>query len=247
LSGAASTSIDILDDASSPFTVDEGRIQIEIGAAQFTRERRTADRADPTRETLGFASLSVRLGLGSRMELQVVHDGRIRIEERDRTTGDRTRVAGLGDVTLRFKTNLLGNDEGRLGVGAMPYVKLPTAAQGIGNDELEGGLLLPLEYELSGEWSVGMVTELVVVRNAADTGYRSSWLTAATVNRLVGARGEVFAEVAAEVGEGRPALSFNTGVAYAISEDLQLDFGANFGLTRAADDLTVFAGFSWRY
>ncbi len=240
-------STDRPDATESPFTVEAGRIQFEVSAAQFTRDRRTADRDAPTVETWSLAPLNVRIGLSSWTELQVVHDGHVRVEERDRATGVRMRSDGLGDVTLRFKANLRGNDEGRLGLGAMPYLKLPTAAAGIGNDELEGGLILPLAYELSEDWGFGAMTEVAVVRNDVGTGYRASWLNTATVSRAVGAKGGIFAEVTVEVGEGGPAVTFNTGATYAVNDDLQLDLGANFGLTRAADDLTVFAGFSYRY
>ena len=38
----------------------------------------------------------------------------------------------------------------------------------------------------------------------------------------------------------------DVGLTYGVTEDLQFDTGANFGITRAADDVNVFAGFSWR-
>jgi hypothetical protein len=247
LFAARSLSTDRPDATESPYTVEPGRIQFEVSAAQFTRERHAEERGAPTVETWSFAPLNVRIGLSPHTELQVVHDGQVRVEERDRATGLRTRVDGLGDVTLRFKANLRGNDEGRLGLGVMPYLKLPTAAAGLGNDELEGGLILPLAYELAEHWGFGAMTEVAVVRNDAGTGHRASWLNTATVSRAVGANGGVFAEVTLEVGEGRPAFTFNTGATYAVTDDLQFDLGANVGLTRAADDLTVFAGFSWRY
>lgn len=247
LAAARPLSTDRPDATESPFTVEDGRVQFEVSAAQFTRERHAEDRGAPAVETWSFAPLNVRVGLSPRTELQIVHDGQVRIEERDRATGVRTRADGLGDVTLRFKANLRGNDEGRLGLGAMPYLKLPTAAAGIGNDELEGGLILPLAYELSEDWGFGAMTEMAVVRNDAGTGYRASWLNTATVSRAVGAKGGIFAEVTVEVGEGSPAVTFNTGATFAVNDDLQFDVGANVGLTRAADDLTVFAGFAWRY
>ena len=43
------------------------------------------------------------------------------------------------------------------------------------------------------------------------------------------------------------ASTFDTGLTFRITPNVQLDAGANFGLTRSADDLVVFAGISFRY
>ena len=41
-------------------------------------------------------------------------------------------------------------------------------------------------------------------------------------------------------------MYFDTGVTHALSKDMQLDAGITVGLSRRADDLTVFAGLSFR-
>ena len=235
------------DATESPFTVEPGRVQVEVSAAQWTRDRHTPERDGLTTETWNVAPFNVRIGLGRSTELQVVHDGFVTVEKRDRATGSQSRSDGLGDLTLRFKANLRGNDEGRLGLGVMPYVKIPTAARDIGNDKIEGGIIVPVAYDLSDVWGFGAMTEVSVVRNDANTGHRMAWLNTVTLSRSLGENAGVFTELTAEVGEGSPAVTFNCGATYAVAEDFQLDLGVNLGLTRAADDISVFAGFAYRY
>lgn len=235
------------DTTESPFTVEADRWQLELSAAQWTRDEHTLERDGVRTETWEFAPLNVRVGLTPHSELQLVHDGFVDVEVRDTATGNRDRVRGAGDLTLRYKHNLIGNDDGPRAIALMPYVKLPTAARRIGNDAWEGGLIVPFAMDLSETWGFDAMTELAVVRNDADTGHRLGWLNTATVSRGVTERLGVFFEVAWWVGEGAPAGSFNVGTTYGLTEDLQFDAGINLGLTRAADDLVVFIGLARRY
>lgn len=235
------------DSTESPFTVEPGRVQLEVSAAQWTRDRHTPERDGVRTETWEVAPLNVRVGLTAASEVQFVHDGFVHNEVRAAGIGLKERVRGAGDLTIRYKHNLRGNDDGSSAWALMPYVKLPTAARRIGNDAWEGGVIVPFAADLGGEWGFGAMTEIAVVRKDDDSGHRLGWLNTATVSRGLSERLGVFFEVTWWVGEGAPAGTFNLGGTYALNDDLQFDLGANLGLTRAADDLVVFVGVSRRY
>jgi hypothetical protein len=235
------------DATESPFTVESGRVQIESSLAEYTRDRHNPERAQVRVTSWSVAPVNVRIGLTPAAELQVVADSFLDVKTEDREAGVSERVRGFGDVTLRAKWNFWGNDGGVDALGLMPFVKLPTARDGLGNDDVEGGVILPYARELPGGWGFGAMTELDLVRNAADDGHTLAWINTATVSRdIAGALGG-FLELASAVGEGKPALSFNCGLTYAVTEDLQLDLGVNAGLSRAADDLALFTGFVTRF
>lgn len=236
------------DATESPFTVEPGRVQLEISAAEYTRDKNNPARDHTRTETWSVAPLNVRIGLTASTELQLVYEPHIIERVKDRALGTATTERGGGDLTLRYKLNLAGNDtEGAPAWGLMPYVKLPTADDALGNGNIEGGVIVPFATDLSDGWGFGAMTELAVVRNEADTGHRAAWLNTATLARDLTERVGVFFEATALVGEGKPAVTFNTGCTVGLTDDLQLDAGVNAGLTRAADDLTVFAGLAWRY
>jgi hypothetical protein len=235
------------DATESPFTVEPGRVQIEASVAEYARDRHNPEFADVDAAAWAYAPVNIRVGLTARSEIQFVVDGCLDVKIKDRATGETWRAKGFGDVTLRAKWNLWGNDDGPHALGLMPFVKLPTADDDLGNDSVEGGIIVPFAAELPGGWGFGAMTEVDLVRNEADDGYDTVWVNTATVGRDLTEKIGMFVELFSEVGEGKPVLTFNAGLTYAVNEDFQLDCGLNLGLTRPADDLTVFAGFVKRF
>lgn len=234
------------DTTESPTTVDAGHVQIEMSLVARERDRHNPERDGVEVEAWSVAPLNVRIGLTHDTELQVVLDGYVRAEARIPASGWRERVTGFGDVTLRLKRNFLGNDGGDTVWALMPYLKIPTSSGGVGNDHFEGGIILPVNFSVAGVGLAAM-TEVDVVRNAADDGY-----TLALVNTLAYGfdltdRLGAFVELASFSGEGSHALAFDCGLTFAVHSDLQLDCGVNLGLTRAAPDLVAFVGLSRRF
>lgn len=232
------------DATESPTTVDAGRVQIEMSFAQHTRDHRHPDHSDLRISEWNVAPVNVRVGLTHDTELQIVVDNYLRIEERSASAATRSRASGWGDVTLRLKRNFLGNEGGETAVGLMPFIKIPTNSGGVGNNRVEGGLIVPASVTVGGR-EFGVMTVLEIIHDGG--GYTAAWLnTIATgagfTETLAG-----FIELASVTGEGSHSLTFNAGLTLAVSGDLQLDAGVNVGLTRAAPDLATFIGISVRY
>lgn len=234
------------DKTESPHTVDAGHVQIELDLATFTTDR---DGTLRTR-TLNVAPVNLKLGIAPNTDIQIVVDNYVHQRVEDRKTGARQSAGGFGDVTVRLKHNLWGNDGGTTAFALMPFVKLPTSTNGIGNAHVEGGVIAPLAIELSGGLGLGLMTEVDLLRNAADTGYAATFINSATLSgdiaEGVGLYGEVYTEIASE-RDSRLVATFDTGLTFAIGDDAQFDLGANIGVTDAADDLMVFVGFSRRF
>lgn len=231
----------------SPYTVDAGWWQAELDLVAYTRNHDTDGGADVQTRSLSLATLNLKVGLTSAIDLQTVVETWTRQREHDRLAGTRDRRSGFGDITSRLKVNLWGNDGGRTAFALMPFVKWPTNRHGLGNDSVEGGLIAPLAVELPGGWGLGLMTELDVVRNAADDGYAADWLNTVTVSRDIVGNLAGFLELTHLSTRGRDQATFDCGLTYGIGRHMQLDVGANLGLTRATDDLTVFTGLSIRF
>ncbi len=79
-----------------------------------------------------------KLGLTSALDFEIAPNGYQTFEARDRRTGAlNDRAYGLGDLVLKAKLNLVGNDGGDFALAVVPYVKLPTAARGLVNGAVE--------------------------------------------------------------------------------------------------------------
>jgi hypothetical protein len=243
-------STDRPDQTESPFTVDAGHVQVEMDLATFTYDRYNPDRADVRVESWSFGAVNFKVGLLNNVDFQVLVQPFNTVRFSDRAAGTTTRLDGFGDVTLRTKINLWGNDGGTTAFGLMPFVKLPSASDDLGNDAVEGGLIIPLGIDLGGGWRMGLMTEVDILEDADAHGHHAEWVNSITVSRgltdRLGAYVEFFSVVSAEphtpwVG------AVDVGLTYAVSDDIQLDCGVNLGLTRAADDVNPFVGLSWRF
>ncbi len=70
-----------------------------------------------------------------------------------------SRSRAQGDLTARLKINLWGDDGGTTAFGLLPYLKFPTSTDSLGNNAVEGGLILPfavnLPYDFGPEFGDG--------------------------------------------------------------------------------------------
>ena len=239
-------STDRPDKTESPYTVDAGHVQVELDFANYSRDRDGQARA----ETIGVLPFNLKLGLTNSTDLQLLVEPYVRQEVTDRATGVRDTISGFGDVTLRLKHNLWGNDGGRTALALMPFVKLPTNSNGIGNDAVEFGLIIPLAIEVTDRVGIGLMTEIDMLEESDGSGLAASFINSATASfaltKRLGMYTELFTERSTERG-ARWIVTGDVGLTYGLTDDLQLDGGVNLGITDAADDLQLFVGISRRF
>ena len=224
----------------SPYTVEAGRFQAELSFVEHTRGAGT--------DGLTVLPIYLKVGLRDDLDLQLVLNPYQSIRARGREAP--MRSSGLGDTELRAKLNLWGDDGGRTAFGVMPFVRFPTAAEGVGDPHLAGGLIFPLALQdLPGGFDLGTMAEFDISRE--DGSSRVSFLHSVTcghelLNPKLG--GYVEYVGVAPLHGGQPYLAYlDVGATYAVNLDLQLDAGINVGLSRGTDDLTLFAGVSFRH
>lgn len=231
----------------SPYTVDAGWWQIEADVVAYTHDHDKSGGADVKASALSFANLNLKAGLSPGIDLQTVIETYSRVKAHDRMADTRASASGFGDITSRLKINFWGNDGGKTAFALMPFIKWPTNRHGLGNDSVEGGLIAPFAFELPAGWGCGVMTEVDVVRNGADDGYTADWVNTITVSHDLTEKFGCYFELASTLTRGADVASFDCGVTYGASKQVQFDVGANIGLTHATEDLTVFAGISIRF
>jgi len=106
---------------------------------------------------------NVRIGITNWAEFDVQFNGFQSSQSLGSGSGAVTaQGAGFGDVVLRTKMNLFGNDDGPVGLAIIPYVKVPSSAPVISNGAVEGGLIVPLALRLPQDYLVTLMTEVDV-------------------------------------------------------------------------------------
>ena len=117
-------------------------------------------------------------------------------------------------------------------VAGLPFVKAPTAANGIGNGAWDGGLIVPVQMPVS-KATLTLVPQLNLLDDAiaprstiaVELWTPQNWDPAGTARQY----------------------SADAALAYLLTGELQLDVGGNFGLNQATPDVQIYAVISARF
>jgi hypothetical protein len=241
-------STDRPDQTESAYSVDAGHVQFEVEAAKATFGTVSAD-GDRSGRELVVGGVNAKVGLTPRSDLQWVYDGQVVSWKRSEITGGVEQRTGAGDLQTRLKVNLWGNDGGPSALALMPYVKWPLSASQVRNGHAEAGLIAPVAFDLAPGWSLGGQTQVDWV-HYDPAGHGFEWANTVTLGHDLTERWAGFIELAARVapesGLGWQG-QFDLGFTWQAHENLQLDFGCYFGITRSAPDYVPFLGLTWRH
>lgn len=243
-------STDRPDKTESPYTVDAGHFQIEMDVFTFIHDRDTSGGGNVRTDAWSFAPVNLKVGLCNTVDFQLVVETWNEVRTDERGARQITHQSGFGDLSARLKINLWGNDGGKTAFGLMPFVKIPTNQDHLGNNGTEGGIILPLAIELPGGWSLGLMTEYDYTRNGDDNGYHSEFINSITASHdIIGDLGgyvEFFSAISTE--RHQPWIgTVDLGLTYGLTKNVQLDAGVNIGVTDSADDWNPFLGVSVRF
>jgi hypothetical protein len=236
--------------AFSPFTVDAGHYQYESDLLNYTHTNYLGA------GTLSYltADPTVKLGLTNWIDFEVAFNGYLNSATHGNLSGVLINNGhGFGDTIFKIKYNVLGNDGGTFALAFTPFVKAPSAAPGLGNGVVEGGVIAPLQINLPQDYTLILQTEVDALKNANDERRHANFVNLASVSHdlpFISKDLSLSVEFRSAVGTdtGTPTVyTFDLGLAYLILPNVQLDAGANFGLTKASPDMNVYTGISARF
>lgn len=222
------------DTTESPFTVDAGHLQVESSFVAYSRE-------DGDAESVAILPSNFRIGLLNDVELQIVVEPYVRVENGQ-------DADGFGATQLRMKINFWGNDGGETAFAFMPFIQFPTADDGLGSDEAEGGLIFPFATDLSDRLGLGLMFEIDFVYDDEEDDYDLELLHTAVLGAALTEQLGAYLEYAGiePTDEGDYLAFIGAGLTYALDDNTQLDVGTNVGLTDEAADFEIFSGIIFR-
>lgn len=225
-------------------TVPVGKWQLESTGASWSRLE--AGGTETTVLTVG--SSVMKLGLSSRSDLQIGFTPYVRAEVR----GDslRSTASGIGDLTVRYKHRLT-RDDAPVQLGLIPFVKLPTADDDIGNGKVEGGLAVPISIATASPVTIVLGPELDLLADSDGHGRHAALVNLVNVSGPIAPgltlAGELWTMTNWDPVDTVTLASADAALAYAIDEELQLDVGTNVGLNRHTPGIELYAGVSVRF
>ena len=105
-------SADRPDKTDSPFTVDAGHFQLEMDFANFSYQNLNSEQGHLVSREYQIAPMNLKVGLLNKLDLQLELAPWQWERTENETSGAVEKHQGFGDITPRFKINLIGNDGG---------------------------------------------------------------------------------------------------------------------------------------
>jgi hypothetical protein len=215
----------------SSVVVPRASLQLESGL--------TWERAGDGARTLGGPELLLRYGVGRRTELRLGLPGYFHVR------GGGGPAAGFGDTYLGVKYQP-GPTRPGLDLAIIPALSLPTGSRQLSSRAVDPEVKLTWARELAQAWSV---SGMFAFFWPTEDGRRNfTWMPTVSLGHELGGRWEAFLEYAGELprrGGNRHVL--HHGYAYALSPTSQADLHLGIGLSPAAPDFFLGAGFAIRY
>ncbi|MBC6606225.1 transporter [Hymenobacter sp. BT188] len=212
----------------SPFTIDPGHFQVEGDFLRLLTGRIEGER----HRTWRVAPLVLKVGLTDQTDFQVALES-YTIEKEWPQNEPQQRHSGFGDVTLRLKRNLIGDDdETRVAMAVTGFVRLPTGgSEGVGGSEM--GIVVPINYHLAENWELTTQLEGDRAYDREDKQHYFQFVpgitTEHTFTDALGVYGEVVGRWNARKNEWQ--ATFNLGPEIKVGENIQFDMGALLPLT----------------
>ena len=234
------------DQTESPYTVDAGHFQVEMDFANFTY----VQGGGATTRAWNLAPFNLKAGLFNKVDLQFVFDNYLSVRTEDRATGMMKAQSGIGDFTTRLKVNLWGDDGGTTAFAILPFVKIPTSTDNLGNNAVEGGAIFPLAVRLPADFDMGLESGVMFLQNESDNRYHEEFVNSVTLGHALIGKLSGYLEFFSDISTVHQAGwigTVDTGLEFLLTEDMQLDCGCNFGVTRAAAGFHPFVGITVRF
>lgn len=228
----------------NPFTLDGGHFQVESDVVNYKE-----DDEDKKRSIQFFTTL-LRLGLTNNTELQTELEAYVQEISHPEATS-RQKKEGLGDMVIRLKHNLQGNDHGDFAISLTPIAYLPTAAAGLSpHDRMEGGLAVPMSLKIENLWVLELLTQVDNRNEDSELKWQSNYTNGISLSRPIFEKFVLYVEVF-NLYKKNPKLTNETtldfGLQYELSEEIKLDAGTYLGMSPEAQDQEIFVGTSVQF
>lgn len=224
----------------SPITTDAGHLQVETDLFRLEKTHEEGS----LQTTKLFNQANLKLGISGSTAIQMVVQSYI--SQKESKDGLSERSNGFGDLTLRIKQNLLGNDKGDFAVALLPYLKFPTASA-LRDDRYEGGVIVPMSLKLGSEWKLGMQVELDRLQNEDGEGHHTQLLESLTASHPLLKKLDAVAETyyTYDIQAHQWNNFLNAALQLEVAKDIKIDGGLNYGIQHEAMR-SYFLGLSFR-
>lgn len=231
----------------TPCTIAPGRVSVETGVADWTRD----DNADTRQDVLTYADTAIRIGITDIVEVQVALTPYGDVRTRDKLSGAITREGGVGDLLVGTKVNLRNPGGDGFSIAVAPFVTAPTGGSAIGAGDWGAGVVLPMSVDIGHSLSLQVTPEVDAAVDGDRSGRHLAYsavlgLGFPLAEKLSGTI-EVQGVQDDDPGGATTKAFGSASIAWLPRPDLQLDLGGVAGLNRDSPDIELYVGISRRF
>jgi hypothetical protein len=189
-----------------------------------------------------------KYGITHNTDLQIGWAPRLLHRDKDSDGVLANKSSGSGDVMLRMKTALTGNDTGAYALAVLPWFSAPTASAGVGSGLWEYGFTINQEVDIGGGWEVGSSIFLAMAVTDERERYFEPAFTLALGHDLTERLAFYVETYQGWLNDDDRYLqsSFDGGLTYMVTPDMKFDAGMNW-YYNGQRALNPFVGVSFRF
>lgn len=223
--------------------VGKSRFQVETSIAYDRFDEQDLSASAWSTPTL------LRLGVTDDLELRFETDGRVRAKAALDGVAS-VRESGYADASIGLKWHSADGGEGAPSIGWLLHADLDSGSPPFRGSGIRPSLRMVAEWELANDMSFGVMPGVSYEKNEEGSRYVNGSL-GVVVGKSFADRLRGFAEVAAPAiassRNGGSEVSFNTGVAYLLTPQVQLDTAVSRGLNSRTSDFGWTMGLSMKF
>lgn len=223
--------------------VGKGRFQLETSFAYDRFDDAGIDARAWSTPTL------LRLGVSDTLELRIETEGRVRAKASMSGFGT-VRESGFADTSIGVKWHSADGGDGAPSIGWLLHADLDSGSSPFRGDGIRPSLRMVAEWELKNDMSFGLMPGVSYEKNEQGERYVNGSL-GVVVGKSFSDRLRGFAEVAAPAiassSNGGSVVAFNTGVAYLLTPQVQVDTAISRGLNSRTSDFGWTVGLSMKF
>jgi hypothetical protein len=230
----------------TPQTIAPGKFFLRMDALTVAANRDTTEQNKFT--AFGLAASMLSIGLTKSVDVQL--GAQFFVRETYQYQGANSTHSGWGDTSVRTKWTFWRDDELEAAAAVIPYVKIPSTTTGVGNNHMEGGVIVPWAMKLGPGSEAGAMLQWELLRNDANNGYDSRWFVSGFVRQHVfggfGAYGEATLAVSSASASSFGG-TLGGGVTFDFTKLFQADYGISRGLGGSATDWVGVVRLRWSF
>ncbi len=228
-----------------PQTIGPGSVLMRMDAISLGLDPDTT--APNQYKAVAVGTTLVSAGLTSTLDVEV--GAQLFLQDTFSEGGSDHTESGIGDLTLRTKWEFWRDPASGEAAAIIPYVMVPTDSSAVGNNSLEGGLILPWSADIAAGTKAAAMVEWDEFRNVANTRYDTRWYGSAFIKWDLGQTFGAYAEATlsdSTAGSSSFAGTLGGGATLSVSKNFQWDFEESKVLGSGRSSWTEVLRFRWK-